>query len=163
MREHPIKRYDLARFGGGDPCAGGCGRVSVSRSIYCQTCKDDVEEVPPPQTDLDLEIHTEVLEEQMRDETSIQDRIEEYGTRECGICGRPSLPWRLYCSPTCRGRAARLGPATFELDGVTDSLMGHARRLGINDSTVRKRMRKAGMTPVEALTTPLDERPLFER
>lgn len=162
QRKLPKKSYDSARFGGGDPCAGGCGGVSVPRSIYCAECRDDTKEVPPPMTDHDLDVVTEVLAEQMRGETAIQDRIAEEGTRECGLCGRPALPWRLYCSPRCRGRAPRVGPATFELDGIEDSLMGHARRLGLSVWTAWKRVNR-GMDPIEALTTPIDERPLHER
>lgn len=158
--------YISARFGGGDPCAGGCGGVSVPRSIYCAECRDiaknDVKDVPPPMTDHDTDVVTEVLAEQMRGETTIQERIEEEGTRECGLCGRPALPWRLYCSPRCRGRAPRVGPATFELDGIEDSLAGHARRQGLGVATVWKRVNR-GMDPIEALTTPVDERPLHER
>lgn len=161
MKRSPKRIYDTARYGGGDPCAGGCGDVSVPRSIYCQECKD-APKVPPPHTTHDLDVMTEVLAEQMRGETVIQDRIAEEGTRECGLCGRPALPWRLYCCPTCRGRAARLGPATFELDGVEDSFMGHARRLGFKYQTAFKRL-KRGMDPLEALTTPLDDRPITER
>lgn len=157
------KKYISARFGGGDICAGGCGRVSVPRSIYCAECRDDIIEVSPPMTDHDIDVVVEVLEEQMRGETAIQDRIAEMGgVRKCGFCGRPSLPWRLYCSPKCRGRAARLGPVTFELHGVEDSLVGHARRVGLNLWTVWKRVNR-GMDPIEALTTPVDRRPLHER
>jgi hypothetical protein len=164
MSRYPKKKYEPAWPGvSGDPCAGACGGLSIPRSIYCQECKDDQEDVAPPETEHELDIYTEVLAEKMRGETTIKDKLEEQGPRPCGLCGRPSLPWRLYCSPRCRGRAARLGPATFELDGVVDSLLGHARRIGIDDSTVRKRMRKLGMTPKEALTIPVDERPLFER
>lgn len=160
MRNLPKKKYARARFGGGDPCAGGCGSLSVPRSIYCEECKNDVE-VPPPLTDHDLDIVTEVLEEKMRGETAIQEKIAEEGTGECGLCGRPTLPWRLYCSPRCRGRAGR-GPSTFELDGVEDSFVGHARRLGFDKRTALKRLAR-GMDPIEALRTPIDERPLHER
>lgn len=166
MRRPPKRTYDKARFGGGDPCAGGCGHVSVPRSIYCAECRDiakyDIKDVPPPPTEHDLDVMTEVLAEQMRGETEIQDRIAEEGTRPCGLCGRPSLPWRLYCSPGCRGRAPRLGGSTFELDGIEDSFMGHARRLGFKYQTAFKRLER-GMDPIEALTTPLDERPITER
>jgi hypothetical protein len=160
------KTYEKARFGGGDPCAGGCGRLSVPRSIYCEECRDiakhDIRDVPPPQTEHDLDVVTEVLEEQMRGGTSIQDRIVEEGTGECGLCRRPTLPWRIYCSPGCRGRAARLGPALFELDGVMDSLAGHSRRCGFKKDTICQRVSR-GMDPIEALTTPLDERSITER
>jgi len=162
MKRLPKKIYKPERFDGGDPCAGGCGRTSVPRSVYCQECKDVSVDTPPPETDYDLDVLTEVLEEQMRGETSIQKRLAEQGTRPCGLCGRPSLSWRLYCSPTCRGKAARLGPVMFELDGVMDSAAGHANRRGIKYMTVFKRVSR-GMDILEALTKPVDERPLFER
>jgi hypothetical protein len=158
LRDPGIKKHK-DEFGGGDPCAGGCGGVSIPGSIYCEQCKND-EKIKPPRFEYehDLEIYTEVLEEQMRDETVIQDRLAERGAGVCGVCGRPSLPWRIYCSSVCRGVAASSRAAQFELDGVMDSLMGHARRLGIDDSTVRKRMRVAGMDPIQALVMPVDKK-----
>lgn len=139
----------------GELCAGGCGKHTGFRKIYCEECaKHKV--VSPPETDYELDIHTEVLEEQIHGKNKIQKRLAERGPGVCGACGRPCLPWKVYCSDACHGRAPRLGPATFELDGIVDSLLGHAARLGINEVTVRKRMRKHGMGPIEALTKPVD-------
>ena len=36
-------------------------------------------------------------------------------------------------------------------DGVTDSLMGHCRRLGLPKTAVYESIRRKGLTPVEAL------------
>jgi len=110
----------------------------------------------------DLDIHIEVMEEQFRGEHRWQDRIEEEGTHPCGLCERPALPGRIYCSPRCRGRAPRIGGQVFLLDGIEASLVEHARRLGLKKDTVIKRVSR-GVDPIEALMTPLDDRPLWER
>jgi hypothetical protein len=110
----------------------------------------------------DLDIHTEVMEERLRGGRHWQDRIEKEGTHPCGLCGRPALPGRLYCSPSCRGRAPRVGGGLLLFDGVEASLVEHARRLGLDKSTVLKRVSR-GMDPAEALTAAIDERPLWKR
>lgn len=156
------KKIFRSKFGGGDPCASGCGRLTTPQALFCEECQQSSKEAPP-ETDFDLDIYTEVLEEQMRGENFIQKKLEEMGTRPCGLCGRPSLPWRVYCSPSCHGRAPRVGPATFELHGIVDSLNGHAKRIGINKRTVRLRIQNLGMDPIEALITPVDKRPLIQR
>jgi len=151
----------ICRFGERDACSGACGRARLPGGPYCAECRD-AKKIEPPYVERDLDLHIEVMEERVRGERRWRDRIEKEGTHPCGLCGRPALPGRLYCSPRCRGCAPRVGGAIFVLDGIEASMVQHARRLGLKKDTVIKRVSR-GMDPLEALTTPIDERPLWER
>ena len=159
----PVRKIhirDGMRYGGGDPCARGCGGVSTPSSIYCESCLAALYEnhkitVPPSEHELD--VVTEVLKEQIRGENKIQKALAEKGPGKCHLCGRPSLPWRIYCSPQCRGRNPRIKKTEVEIDGVMDTFLGHARRRGICDNTYSTRIRR-GMDPIEALNKPVQFR-----
>lgn len=130
-------------------------------NLLCAECRE-AEEVEPPVVERDLDIYIEVMEERLRGEHRWQDRIEEEGTHPCGLCERPALPGRLYCSTRCRGRVPRVGGRTFLLDGIEASMAEHARRFGLKQDTVFKRVSR-GVDPIEALTSPIDVRPLWKR
>jgi len=127
--------------------------VRLADCLYCAECRE-AQEVKSPYTERELDMHIEVMEERLQGGTKWRDRIREKGTHTCGLCGRPALPGRLYCSPRCRGTAPRVGGVQFELDGIKASFLGHARRRGIKDKTVLLRVAR-GMDPIKALTTPL--------
>jgi len=129
--------------------------------MYCEKCHDirlhnrKATDLPP--TEHELEVTTEVLAEQIRGETAIQDRIARLGTGECVVCGRPTIPGRLCCSPQCRGCVARKSGIPFEHNGVVDCLRGHLKRSGISVKTYEKRVQR-GLTIAQALTIPLHDR-----
>lgn len=136
------------------PCADpGCGLLARAGGIYCGRCGPPNELTP--QDDSDLDIHVLTLRERLADGGPLLRRIARYGTHDCALCQRQALPGRLYCSPSCRREARRSGPAQVELDGVAAPLLDHARRLGLNPSTVYRRL-QLGLSPIEALTRPVD-------
>lgn len=139
----------IDRFGEHDMCAGGCGRVREAQTVYCAECRD-VELVKSPYVERDLDIHIELMEERLKGKTRWKDRLGKEGTHPCRFCGRPALPGRIYCSPRCRGASRKIGGVQVVLDGVKDSLVGHARRRGIKDTTYLMRVFR-GHDPIEAL------------
>lgn len=137
------------------PCADpGCGKLARPGGIYCADRRLSAE--PVPQDDGDLDIHVLTLRERLADGGPWLRRIARYGTHPCGLCGRQALPGRLYCSPGCRRAVRRQGPAEVELDGVAAPLLEHARRRGLNPSTVYRRL-QLGLSPEEALMRPVDQ------
>jgi hypothetical protein len=127
--------------------------MALPGGIYCGACDgEDVQHVA--QDDEDLDIHRLTLRERLAEGGRLLRRIERYGIRPCVTCGRPSVPGRQYCSSGCR--ADRKHPGIFEVGGQRATLLQHARRFGLNPSTVYRRL-QLGMSPIEALTKPIDE------
>lgn len=136
------------------PCADpGCGLIARPDGIYCGQCGPPDELTP--QDDSDLDIHVLTLKERLAEKGPLLRRIARYGTHPCHLCERQALPGRLYCSPGCRREAWRGKAVQVELDGVTAPLLAHARTRGLNPSTVYRRL-QLGLTPIEALTKPVD-------
>lgn len=129
----------------------GCGAMARPGSIYCGECDGRTERVP--QDDSDLDVHHLTLRERLFERGKLLRRIDRYGTGPCVSCGRPSLPGRQYCSSGCRTRGRR---GTFVIGGKEATLLEHARLFGLNPSTVYRRL-QLGMTPIEAITKPIDE------
>lgn len=154
------KRQTTARCFQPVPCAIlGCGDQAEPGCIYCQECRDRAAE---PLNDKEARLLQErddvdvvLLRERLAGKGPMMRRLKRQGTHPCGLCGRPSLPGRQYCSERCRTRARAGERSQVELDGTVATLLEHAARIGLGRSTVYKRL-KLGMTPVEALTRPID-------
>lgn len=126
-------------------------------SIYCPECQKRSSEAlraPGEAGELDLDVVT--LPGKAGQERAVLRRLERVGTHPCGLCGRPALPGRQYCSEGCRTRARAGERSQVELNGTVTTLLEHADRLGMPWSTIYTRLRR-GLTPEQALTRPVDE------
>lgn len=159
-----VEVKQVHRHGEQAPCAGACGRMSLPGLTLCAECRQYKDkEVRPPVEERDLDIHIEVMEEQLRGERTIRESIEKKGgTRPCMICGRPSLPGRCCCSSGCRSLARSKSGFTFVVDGIEATIEEHSDRRRLKKHTVRKRIQR-GASLEEALHAPVDSRPLWER
>lgn len=134
-------------------CANpGCGGMAAKGKIYCGDCARSARPYGDDITDVD----TVLLGERLGQKLNWGYRIARHGLHDCALCGREALPGRQYCSNGCRDDARKKKPARYVVDGISASIIKHAKRLGIPQSTVYKRMAR-GMTAEEALTTPVDE------
>jgi hypothetical protein len=137
--------------------------MSLPGLTLCSECRQYRDkEVHPPIEERDLDVHIEVMEEQLRGERKVQEAIEREGTHPCAICGRPSLPGRYCCSDRCRGVARHGRGVRFVVDGVEGTLREHAERLGLKKKTVQKRIER-GADVIEAFHATVDSRPLWKR
>ena len=130
-----------------------CGRIARAGGIYCGRCGGSVvDEVCADGADAELGVV--LLRERLqpkRQQKYVTRRLERQRPAPCLVCGHDSVPGRLYCSPHCRRQGH-----TIELDGVTGTVLEHAKRRGLAPSTVYRRL-QLGRTPLEALTEPIDE------
>lgn len=152
------RRQSTARYGATEKCAVlGCGGTAAPGGVYCRKCQSKAAK-PLEETDSEEwgDIQLLLFSEKVRGENTTASLIERYGTRPCGICGKPSLPNHQYCSERCRTRARMGEQQMIEIDGIVASVPEHAHRLGIKDNTFYKRMRK-GVSIKEALTKPIDK------
>jgi len=130
----------------------GCGETAEPGAIYCAECRGRAIERLEADSELDVEI---LIFQEVLEGGPVTRRLERQGTHPCGLCGRPAVPGRQYCSDRCRTRARAGERGQVKLNGMVATFLEHAARRGLGRSTVYKRL-KLGLTPLEALTRPVD-------
>jgi len=116
--------------------------------IYCKECQERAQEPLGNSLDLStLDVEVLPLRELPKEEGPVLQSLKRYGTRACGLCGKPALIGRQYCSEECRKRAREGKGQLVEVDGIVATVPEHA--------TLYTRL-QSGKSFVEALSTPID-------